>query len=327
MSRPKDFIPYVIFPFLVISVLIITGCGRKEVTIPEVVETVPLIAEEPAPVSVAAAEPQIESQVESQEERDIEVLVCIGDDIISADDFKEELSLIPPDQRENLVLSEHRSQFLELLINHRVLLKEAERRNVGEGERMKKLIQRIQEQVMIQELVEREIADRAEVTDEEIEKYYLENQLKYMEPAKIRASHILVDTKLIADKILLDLREGADFAKLAGEYSLDAPTKDRGGDIGYFPKDSLLKEFEDACEKLKIGEISEVVKTDIGYHIIKVSDKKEAQPKTLEELREHIKSELSLDREVSIYDDLIQALRSASEIEINTDLLNSLTIE
>ncbi|HDI51475.1 hypothetical protein DRQ15_03700 [candidate division KSB1 bacterium] len=85
---------------------------------------------------------------------------------------------------------------------------------------------------------------------------------------KMRAAHILVKTEAEALHILQQLRQGADFEELAKKYSLD-PSARKGGDLGYFGKGELLKEFEEAVLKLKPGEISGVVKTPLGYHIIK----------------------------------------------------------
>ncbi len=86
--------------------------------------------------------------------------------------------------------------------------------------------------------------------------------------SKIRASHILVDKHPKALEILEDLKKGADFGKLAKEYS-KCPSRKNGGDLGFFGKGQMVKEFEEAAFALKPGEISDIVKTQFGYHLIK----------------------------------------------------------
>ena len=90
---------------------------------------------------------------------------------------------------------------------------------------------------------------------------------------QIRASHILVSTLDEAKTVISELEDGKDFAKLAKKYS-SCPSKEQGGDLGFFSKGQMVKEFEDAAFSLKKGEISDPVKTQFGYHIIKLTEKR-----------------------------------------------------
>jgi len=279
--------------YLLFIAYIIIGCGRKETS-------------------------------EVKKTKDEEILVRLGEEVITIDDFKEEFAMLPSSYRKDVNFQ--KGQFLESLINKRLLLQEAERKKLENSENVKKLFKKIKEEIIIQELIDREVSSKAGVTDSEIENYYQQNQMKYVEPAKIRACHILIDSEPMAKKILDDLKSGCDFAELAKEYSLDIPTKDKGGDLGYFSKGTFLAEFESACDKLNIGEISEVIKTELGYHIIKVLDKKAAEPKKIEEARDDIKNELLLDKEISLYDNLLQGLRKNQNISINEKLLESINL-
>lgn len=90
---------------------------------------------------------------------------------------------------------------------------------------------------------------------------------------QVRASHILVKTEAEAKAILEELKKGASFANLAGERSL-CPSKRRGGDLGFFGRGKMVREFELAAFSMKKGEISPVVKTQFGYHVIRVTDTK-----------------------------------------------------
>lgn len=90
-------------------------------------------------------------------------------------------------------------------------------------------------------------------------------------PKKVRASHILVKTEQEANSILFDLKRGASFEDAAKKFSL-CPSKSKGGDLGWFGRNMMVKEFEDAAFSLPVGELSTPVKTRFGYHIIKVTE-------------------------------------------------------
>lgn len=144
-------------------------------------------------------------------------------------------------------------------------------------------------QVEIRKLVEPQVT----VTDEEISTYFDENKASFNQEEEVRASHILVETKEEADAIVKQLKDGADFAALAKEKSADTGSKDNGGDLDFFKRGDMVAEFSDAAFNLKVGETSGSVKTDYGYHIIKVTDRKEAHEYTLEEKKEEIKKTLT----------------------------------
>ncbi|MFC3883806.1 peptidylprolyl isomerase [Bacillus songklensis] len=110
------------------------------------------------------------------------------------------------------------------------------------------------------------------VTDKELKEAYEAKK------PEIKASHILVQDEKTAKEVKAKLDKGEDFAKLAKEYSQDPGSAQKGGDLGYFGPGKMVPEFEKAAYKLKVGEVSEPVKSSFGYHIIKVTDKKEVKP-------------------------------------------------
>jgi len=132
------------------------------------------------------------------------------------------------------------------------------------------------------------IEPRIEVTDEEISGYFEENKANFDQPEQVEASHILVDDEETAKEIKKKLDEGADFAELAAEYSKDTGSAENGGQLGYFGRGKMVEEFENAAFSMEVGQISDPVKTKYGYHIIKVTGKKEAKEATLEDARDEI---------------------------------------
>jgi peptidyl-prolyl cis-trans isomerase C len=167
----------------------------------------------------------------------------------------------------------------------------------------KELVEITRKDVVITSFVEREIAGKIKVSDDEIKKFYNDNKDRFSQEAQVRASHILcgVDAKATDEEkkkarekaagLLKEIKAGKDFAELAKSNST-CPSSAQGGDLGYFGKGQMVAPFEKAALGLKPGEVSEVVETQFGYHIIKLTDKKEAQTVKLEEVKEKIESYL-----------------------------------
>ncbi|MEC0036075.1 peptidylprolyl isomerase [Bacillus cereus] len=130
-----------------------------------------------------------------------------------------------------------------------------------------------------------EKAIKATVTEKEIKDHY---------KPKLQASHILVKDEKTAKEIKEKLNNGEDFAALAKQYSEDPGSKEKGGELSEFGPGMMVKEFEDAAYKLEAGQVSDPVKTSYGYHIIKLTDKKEL--KSYEEEKENIRKELEQQR-------------------------------
>lgn len=183
-------------------------------------------------------------------------------------------------------------------------------------------------------LYDREAAKVKDATESDIQSYYKKNADQFKQPEQIKASHILVKVDRNADEAvkvekkqhILDLlnqvREGANFAQLAALHS-DCPSKSRGGDLGYFGRGQMVKPFEEAAFSLKIGDISDIVETDFGYHIIKLTDQKDAREIPLEEVKDRVKNVIEMERKQQAILDYINELRDAAEIEyIDSNLVN-----
>ena len=148
------------------------------------------------------------------------------------------------------------------------------------------------------------IRDRIQITPQDIQRSYEDNQQQYSTPEQVRASHILLKTegkddaavKKQAEELLAKVKAGADFAQLATKYSEDDASKVKGGDLDFFPKGQMVPEFDKAAFSMKPGEISDLVKSQYGYHIIKLTDKKDATTKPLEEVRAQIEDQLKWER-------------------------------
>lgn len=149
-------------------------------------------------------------------------------------------------------------------------------------------------------------------TEEQLKQYYEENSARFeTSAAQVRASHILLETEEEAEAVLADLRNGADFAATARARSLDPGSKDNGGDLDYFTRGIMHELFETAAFNLEKGEISDVVASPDGFHIIQVTDKKEAVMPSFEEARAQVHNGY-LDQEIgSLIDEWIEEKKKA----------------
>lgn len=176
----------------------------------------------------------------------------------------------------------------------------------------------IKRQLMIQYILE-EAKNKINITDYELLEYYNKNKESFFESEKVHARHILVETEEEAKNIIRQLNEGIiDFAELAKEKSI-CPSAENGGDLGFFARGQMVKEFEDVAFSLKPGEISDIVKTEFGYHIIKSEEKKEEHSPSFEEVKDQINSILRYQRENEETLALISKLKEEANIVINYD--------
>lgn len=140
-------------------------------------------------------------------------------------------------------------------------------------------------------ILEKVLSKDIKVSEEEIKAYFDENKDSFVSEEQVEASHILLDTKEKADELLAQLEKGADFAKLAKENSTDTASAAVGGDLGFFGKGAMVEPFEDAAFAMEIGKM-EVVESEFGFHLIKVTDKKPAAEAKFEDAKEEIAESL-----------------------------------
>jgi len=169
---------------------------------------------------------------------------------------------------------------------------------------------RIPEEVQVKYIIfnPQDFEGKMEVAEEEIKEYYESDLEKFSEPRRIKARHILfkLDAKAApenekaieakASSVLERLRKGESFEKLAKEFSEDKASAERGGDLGFFKKGDMVKPFEEAASALKPGELSALVRTAFGFHIIRVDEIKEARTKSVQDVRGDIERELRADK-------------------------------
>jgi peptidyl-prolyl cis-trans isomerase C len=215
-----------------------------------------------------------------------------------------------PQQYRNMPLQSVFPALLDRMIDSKLVVLEGKKSKINEDPTFKKRLAFVEDQVLQDFWIQREIA--RQVTEEKLRKRY-EERLKSMPPEEeVHARHILVSTEDEAKAIIADLKKGTAFDKLAKEKSTDKASGAEGGDLGWFKKADMVKEFADAAFAQNKGETSETpVKTQFGYHVIKVEDRRKAAPPSFEEMADQLREEMA--REVVTAH--LDQLRAGAKIE------------
>ncbi|MDT2047193.1 MULTISPECIES: peptidylprolyl isomerase [Bacillaceae] len=247
---------------------------------------------------------------------------------------------ITKDQLYEVLMSQGGTDVLDSMIEQKVINKEAEKKSVtvsekelnkeldalitsygGEdtfnqaleasGIKEKEVKKDLETNLKAKKLVE----DTIEISEDEMKSYFDENKDSFDQPEQVKASHILVKDEKTANEVKKKLSDGEKFADLAKEYSTDTASKEDGGNLGYFSKEDMVQEFSDAAFNLKVDAISNPVKTEYGYHIIKVTDKKEAQDANYENSKDEIKQLLLENKFQSEYSTWLEETKKKYDIE------------
>jgi peptidyl-prolyl cis-trans isomerase C len=218
------------------------------------------------------------------------------------------LSNLPPQMLEMSMVAVY-PLLLERLVDNKLVAAAARSASLQNEPEVKQKVADAEERA-IQELYLRRALD-AQLTDARLKEKF-DAFLKENPPQEeVRARHILVDTEAKARDVLSDLRKGADFAAVAKAKSSDGSARD-GGDLGFFTRGDMVSEFSDAAFALKVGEVSkEPVKSQFGFHIIKVEARRSQPLPTFESAREQLRGEMSQE----LMTDVIEGLRAKAKVE------------
>ena len=266
---------------------------------------------EPAPVEAASA-----AAVEKPAAPDPEtVLATVGTTEIKLKDVSAIIARLDPQRAAMYDNEMGRRAILEELVNMELFSLLGAELQVEKDPKFIETMEEVKKDVTRQFAVEAIMKDVA-VSDEELNEYYEKNKENFQVPETVRASHILVADEEGVKKVRADLDAGMSFEDAARKHS-SCPSKEQGGDLGYFSKDQMVPEFGNAAFAMKVGDISaEPVKTQFGMHLIKLVDKKEASVRPLEEVRAQLAESLLNDKKAGVYRDELAKLREKHTVVI-----------
>jgi peptidyl-prolyl cis-trans isomerase C len=185
----------------------------------------------------------------------------------------------------------------------------------------------IREELAVQRLLEKDVLINIKVSEQDTQSFYDSNHEHFKEPEKVRASHILIKSKPDDDPVNKEERrkkleavkerlgQGEDFAVLAKEFS-HCPSSEKGGDLGYFARGKMVKPFEEAAFSMKPGEVSDIVVSSFGFHLIKVTDKKPERIISYNESKEKIKQHLQRVKFLEEKNSYVAELKKRGKVEL-----------
>jgi len=254
------------------------------------------------------------------------VVAKVNNAVITTEDFINNFKRLPQWAQERFSSEEGRKQFLEELIKRELLYQEAKRRGLDKEKEFIEKIEEYKRMTLLSTFIKKEIEEKATVSDKEVREYY-DNNTEQFRTDQVKASHILVDTEEEARDILKRIKNGEDFAELAKRFSKDRGSASRGGDLGFFGRGRMIPEFEKVAFNLSKGEVSEPLKTRFGYHIIKVTDKKEGTQLALKDVKDRIREKLLAEKQGNLFESLVNSLMKEGKIERKIEGLKSIKLQ
>ena len=265
--------------------------------------------------------------------QDKEVLAKIGNKTITVSDLNKVIGFYEPEQRKAIDKNPQiKENILWQMIRSTVVANIAKKKGFDKKPDIKN-----QQELMINNFLaavylQKEIIDKITINDDKARSYYKDHTETFKTPDMIRARHILIKTetsatdeekkkaKAKAEEVLTKIKKGEDFSKLATEVSDDPGTKDKGGDLDFFSKGSMVPAFEEVAFSLKPGEVSGIIETEYGYHLIKMEEKKDAHLEPYENIKDKVKDQaLQEMRKAAVTEFVDKALKNA-RVEVYSGL-------
>jgi peptidyl-prolyl cis-trans isomerase C len=243
---------------------------------------------------------------------------------LTAGDVMKELERLPPPSRNYLTVPERKKQFVENMIMNDLLFQEGQGEGFDRDPDIERQVNDLRRRLVVQKVM-RKYQTPPTITDEQVQAYYDAHPDLYS-TTQIRASHILVKDEALAKDLLAQVRtDPQKFATLATEKSTDVTSAKKGGDLGMFGQGRMVAEFERAAFALEPGEISDVVKTQYGYHIITVTERKEGERKPFEQVKEQIRATLRNQGLQNQVEDHFAALKKNADVKLDEEALARIT--
>lgn len=258
-----------------------------------------------------------------KKEKTGQVIAEVNGVTITTDDFKRETAVLPPYLKQMVTTPEGRKEMLDSMVVRELVLQDAVKQGVDKSPEVADRLADMKKRVLVETYLKKKVEEQANITDADLQKIYDQKKDQFKSDAQVRASHILLKTEKEAQDVLLQLKTGAKFEDLAKKYSVD-PAGAKGGDLGWFGKGSMIPEFEKVAFALKEGEVSGIVKTKFGFHIVKLVGRRPAGIIPFAEVKEQIKASLLPEKQQEVFKKVKEDLKKNAKISIKEDALKGL---
>ena len=237
------------------------------------------------------------------------ILAKVGQKEISNLDVQSAIQGLDPFQAQQFQTEEGQKYVLEDLINQELLYMYAKDNKIDQDEDFRNEMKRVEENVLKQYVINK-ILTSVQLTDEEKKAFFEAQKQNFSKPETACAKHILVDTEEKANNILDKINAGeVSFEDAAKDHS-SCPSKDTGGDLGSFGRGQMVPEFEEAVFNMNKGEVSGPVKTQFGYHLIKLEDRTESTLPEYEDVAEEVAKTLLYQKQGEVYQQKLNEVKS-----------------
>ena len=224
-------------------------------------------------------------------------------------------------QKKNFTTKEEKMTLVQNLIRRQLILQQDEMAAYRNDPLIKLSVRNYEDSLIIDKYLREHIAQRMNVSEEELKNYYKWNRPDFGSPVKVEARHILLRSRADAENIMVKLAQGEDFVQLASDYSIDLPLARQGGLMAAVPikKDEALAEIDRVLFSLSEGQVSDIVETEYGFHIIRVDKIIPPEIKSFEEVKEEINKKLIWQKHNEAYNEMTAQLEKKAETEVFED--------
>jgi peptidyl-prolyl cis-trans isomerase C len=245
-----------------------------------------------------------------------QIVAKVGDRAITAQDMESEWAKASRLKIRGVPDLQRKKELVDRMIGEQVVILEAYKEGIDNEVEADTNFAQQKDRILLNLLYQKEIVDKSQPTESEIKKEY------QMMQQEVHAWHILVESKEQADTVYRMLKDGADFAELAMERSIDPTVKDNSGDLGFFRWGKMVPEFQEVAFKMKEGEISRPVQTTFGWHIIKFIERRDVEQPSYEETKTLILPKLNQAKRESRVKEYFAQLRKKVGFKINEEALD-----
>ena len=210
-------------------------------------------------------------------------------------------------------------EILKGIIRRNLILKHKDIPALRQSPEIARQVKEYENQLVIGRFLQDRVGQRLFISDAEMKAYYQSNINQFGSPPKVKASHILLRTRAEAETVLKKLKSGGNFAALAKQYSIDLPMALEGGSMGVIERGRSLPDIEKALFLLKEGEVSDIVETRFGFHILTVNEIIGQKYRPFDEVREDIRKILLKQKEAKAFDQMASELEKSASITIYED--------
>lgn len=259
----------------------------------------------------------------SESKKEGQVMAEVNGGSITTGDFERELKNLPEYLKAMADTPQGRKEMLDTMVIRELILQQATKDGLDRGPEIEEKLQDLRKRLVVESFLKKKVESEAQVSDADLQKFYEQNKDKFKSGEQMKASHILLKTEKEANDILAQIKGGGNFEELAKKHSVDSSSA-KGGDLGWFGKGSMVPVFEKAALALKENQVSNVVKSDFGFHIIKLTGKRAAGIRPLEEVKDQIKGAIMPAKQQEVFQKIKEELKKSAKINIKEDVLNSL---